>query len=137
MKYIDAEKLIAEIERRIKSWTIRGENSPLGQGKDTCVSRVTELTDLLSFINSLQVEQDKMRYCIEYINPLHPLLDNGALNIRHLRVSDEHDAEMALTLMLSFGAKIYALYRGNVKDGKLGEWATPMIVDANDWYSAS
>ena len=137
MKYIDAEKLIAEIERRIKSWTIRGENSPLGQGKDTCVSRVTELTDLLSFINSLQVEQDKMRYCIEYINPLHPLLDNGALNIRHLRVSDEHDAEMALTLMLSFGAKIYALYRGNVKDGKLGEWATPMIVDTNDWYSAS
>ena len=54
MKYIDAEKLIAEIERRIESWTIRGKNTPAGQGKDTCESRVTELSDLLSFITSLQ-----------------------------------------------------------------------------------
>lgn len=86
---------------------------------------------------SLQQESDRLRYCIEYINPQHPLLDNGELNIRHLRVPDEHGAEMALTLMLSLGAKIYALYRGNVIDGKLGEWSTPMIVDADDWYSAS
>lgn len=57
MKYIDAEKLIAEIERRIESWTIRGEHSPAGQGRDTCVSRVTELSDLLSFVTSLQQEQ--------------------------------------------------------------------------------
>lgn len=57
MKYIPVEKLIAEIERRIESWTIRGKNSPLGQGKDTCESRVTELSDLLSFITSLQQEQ--------------------------------------------------------------------------------
>ena len=56
MKYIDAEKLIAEIERRIESWAIRGKNSPAGQGKDTCESRVTELSDLLSFITSLQQE---------------------------------------------------------------------------------
>lgn len=83
----------------------------------------------------LQQEQDRMRYCIEYINPQYPLLDNGSLNIRHLRILDEHSAEMALTLMLSFGAKIYALYRGNVKEGKLDEWPAPMIVDADDWYS--
>ena len=57
-KYIPAEKLIAEIERRIGSWKLRGEHSPEGQGKDTCVSRVTELTDLLSSITSLQQEQD-------------------------------------------------------------------------------
>ena len=76
-----------------------------------------------------------MRYCIEYINPQYPLSDNGELNIRHLRIPDEHGAEMALTLMLSFGAKIYALYRGNVKDEKLDEWQAPMIVDADDWYS--
>lgn len=57
-KYIPAEKLIAEIKRRIGSWSIRGKNSPVGQGKDTCESRVTELSDLLSFITSLQQEQD-------------------------------------------------------------------------------
>ena len=60
MKYIDAEKLIAEIERRIESWTIRGEHSPAGQGRDTCVSRVTELSDLLSFVTSLQQEQPEV-----------------------------------------------------------------------------
>lgn len=57
MKYIPAEKLIAEIERRIESWTIRGKHSPIGQGRDTCDSRVTELSDLLSFITTLQQEQ--------------------------------------------------------------------------------
>ena len=60
MKYIDADKLIAEIERRIDSWSIRGEHSPAGQGKDTCESRVTELSDLLSFITSLQQEQSEV-----------------------------------------------------------------------------
>lgn len=57
MKYIDAEKLIAEIERRIESWTIRGKHSPAGQGRDTCDSRVTELSDLLSFVTSLQQDE--------------------------------------------------------------------------------
>lgn len=128
-------KLIAEIERRIESWDIRGKNSPVGQGKDTCESRVTELSYLLSFITSLQQEQDRMRYCIEYINPQYPLLDNGELNIRHLRIPDEDNAERTLTLMLSFGVKIYDLYRGNVKEGKLDEWPAPIIVDADDWYS--
>jgi hypothetical protein len=93
------------------------------------------LEEVEDFIDSLQKEQDRMRYCIEYVNPQYPLLDNGELNIRHLRVPDEHGAEMALTLMLSLGAKIYRLYRGNVQEGKLAEWSTPMIVDADDWYS--
>lgn len=60
MKYINVDKLLSEIERRIDSWSIRGKNSPEGQGKDTCVSRVTELSDLLSFINSLQQEQSEI-----------------------------------------------------------------------------
>lgn len=60
MRYIDANKLIAEIERRIESWAICGKNSPAGQGKDTCESRVTELSDLLSFIASLQQEQPQL-----------------------------------------------------------------------------
>lgn len=80
-------------------------------------------------------KEDKMRYCIEYINPRFLLLDNGKLNVRHLRVPDEHWAEMAITLILSFGGKIYALYRGNVVDGKLGEWDTPTIVEPDDWFS--
>lgn len=60
MKYIPADKLIAEIERRIESWTIRGKHSPAGQGRDTCDSRVTELSDLLSFVTSLQQEQPEV-----------------------------------------------------------------------------
>lgn len=60
MKYIDSDKLITEIERRIDSWFIRGKNSPVGQGKDTCESRVTELSDLLSFITTLQQEQPEV-----------------------------------------------------------------------------
>ena len=83
----------------------------------------------------MDYEKDKLRYCIEYINPRFLLLDNGNLNVRHLRVPDEHWAEMAITIILSFGGKIYALYRGNVKDGKLAEWQTPMIVEPEDWFS--
>lgn len=77
----------------------------------------------------------ELRFCIEYINPRFPILNNGGLNVRHLRVPNEHWAEMAITLILSFGGKIYALYRGNVKDGKLADWPTPMIVDSEDWFS--
>ena len=51
------EKIRAEVERRIKSGSSRGENSPEGQGKDTCVSRVTELTHLLSFLSDLEKEE--------------------------------------------------------------------------------
>lgn len=78
----------------------------------------------------------RLRYCIEYVNPVYPLLENGELNVRHIRMQDEHSAEMALTLILSFGAKICSLYRGNVIEGKLDEWPTPMIVEDKDWYSA-
>lgn len=80
-------------------------------------------------------KKNELRYCIEYINPCYPLLDNGYLNVRYLRVPDEHWAEMAITLILSFGGKIYALYRGNVKDGKLADWPTPMIVESEDWFT--
>lgn len=59
-KYIDADKLRAEIERRIASWANREKYALPGQGKDTCQSRVTELTDLLSFIDSLKPEQTSL-----------------------------------------------------------------------------
>lgn len=55
------EKIRADIERRIKSWQTIGEHSPEGQGKDTCVSRVTELTDLLSFLSVLEKEEKPKR----------------------------------------------------------------------------
>ena len=130
-KYIDVEKLKAELRRQKHEL----ELSIQSQGDYGQSCQIVAYENILSLIDSLQEEQDRMRYCIEYINPKCPLLDNGSLNIRHLCIQYEHSAEMALTLMLSFGAKIYALYRGNVKDGKLGEWPTPMIVDADDWYS--
>lgn len=130
-KYIDADKLIAEIERRIE------ETKSMKPAFDQFwAGQISAFKGAIKITESLQQEQDRMRYCIEYINPQYPLLDNGELNIRHLRVPDEHGAEIALTLMLSFGAKIYALYRGNVKEGKLDEWQAPIIVDADDWYSA-
>ena len=98
----------------------------------------TEMTEALNeLIPELRESEGtkELRFCIEYINPCFPLLDNGELNVRHLRVPDEHWAEMAITLILSFGGKIYALYRGNVKDGKLADWPTPMIVDSEDWFT--
>lgn len=84
------------------------------------------------------MSEDKLRFCIDYINPNHPLLDNGKLNVRHYRIpsSAGHEgAESVLTVILSFGAKLISLYRGNVTDGKLSDWSTPMIVDEDDWFT--
>lgn len=82
------------------------------------------------------INNDRLRYCIEYINPKFPFLDNGELNIRHLRVPDSHWAEMNLTLILSFGGKIVSLYRGNVIQGRVADWTpTPDIIEEEDWIS--
>ena len=76
------------------------------------------------------------RFCIEYVNPRHPLRDNGSINVRYDRVLTLEQAEHDLTLILSFGAKILNLYMGNVVDGKTGEWSPiPMIVDKDDWFT--
>ena len=76
------------------------------------------------------------RYCIEYVNPRHPLRDNGSINVRYDRVLTLEQAEHDLTLILSFGGKILNLYMGNVVDGKTGEWSPiPMIVDDDDWFT--
>ena len=76
------------------------------------------------------------RYCIEYINPQHPLREDGSLNIRYDRVLTLEQAEHDLTLILSFGGKILALYMGNVVDGETGEWSPkPMIIDDDDWFT--
>lgn len=76
------------------------------------------------------------RYCIEYVNPMHPLCDNGSINVRYDRVLTLEQAEHDLTLILSFGSKILNLYMGNVVDAKTGEWSPiPMIVDKDDWFT--
>lgn len=76
------------------------------------------------------------RFCIEYVNPRHPLRDNGSINVRYDRVLTLEQAEHDLTLILSFGGKILNLYMGNVVDGKIGEWnPIPMIVDDDDWFT--
>ena len=76
------------------------------------------------------------RYCIEYVNPRHPLRDNGSINVRYDRVLTLEQAEHDLTLILSFGGKILDLYMGNVVEGETGEWSPkPMIIDDDDWFS--
>ena len=76
------------------------------------------------------------RYCIEYVNPRHPLHDNGSINVRYDRVLTLEQAEHDLTLILSFGGKILDLYMGNVVDGETGEWSPkPMIVNDDDWFT--
>jgi len=76
------------------------------------------------------------RYCIEYVNPRHPLRDDGSINIRYDRVLTLEQAEHDLTLILSFGAKILDLYMGNVVDGEIGEWnPKPMIIDEDAWFT--
>lgn len=76
------------------------------------------------------------RFCIEYVNPRHPLRDNGSINVRYDRVLTLEQAEHDLTLILSFGGKILNLYMGNVVEGKTGEWnPIPMIVDDDDWFT--
>ena len=76
-----------------------------------------------------------LRYCIEYVNPNFPFLDNGKLNIRHFRVKAKETAESVLTLILSCGCKIVNLYRGTVTAGNLEDWETPMIVEEDDWVT--
>ena len=78
----------------------------------------------------------EIRFCIEYVNPRHPLRDNGSINVRYDRVLTLEQAEHDLTLILSFGGKILNLYMGNVVEGKTGEWnPIPMIVDDDDWFT--
>ena len=49
---------------------------------------------------------------------------------------DSHWAEMNLTIIFSFGAKIVSLYRGNLKEGRIADWTPiPLIVNEEDWIS--
>jgi hypothetical protein len=72
MKYIDAEKLIAEIERRMKIM--------LGvEGLVTGVAdnmRYQDYKSLLSFIDSLQQEQPEVDFKIEERKWVHNAVDN-------------------------------------------------------------
>lgn len=104
-----------EGEHYIKSFNKQGEQKPAEWG-----------------------DKDDLRYCIDYVRPQHPTHDNGSVNIRHYRIPSfvgDKGAESILSVILSFGAKIVALYRGNVREGKLDEWNTPFIVDKEDWYT--
>ena len=80
--------------------------------------------------------KNDLRFCIDYVRPTRPFMDNGSLNVRHFRALSKEEAENALTLLLGCGCKLIDLYRGNVQDGKLAEWSPlPMIVNQNeDFY---
>lgn len=81
----------------------------------------------------IQVEKE-LRFCIEYVCPTHPYNDDGSVNVRYFRTLSEEEAENALVLLLECGCKLIDLYKGNVQDGKLAEWITPMIVSPDDWW---
>lgn len=90
----------------------------------------------LGWLDKYKELKGRDRYCINYVNPLHPFHDNGNINIRHNRVKTLDEAENVLTTILSFGAKIQSLYIGNVLDGKTEEWEPiPMVVDKEDWVT--
>ena len=78
----------------------------------------------------------ELRYCIDYVRPNCLYMDNGVLNVRHFRTLSEEEAINVLTIILGCGCKLINLYRGNVQEGKLGEWSPlPMIVNSNeDFY---
>lgn len=80
--------------------------------------------------------KQELRFCIDYIKPNKPYRDDGKLNVRHFRTLNEEEAINVLTILRGCGCKFVDLYRGNVQDGKLGEWEPlPMIVNKNeDFY---
>lgn len=108
---------------------------------ETCQAEMQVIDDILfrfwqlGWLQLIDEGSEDMRYCIDYVNPRHPFYDDGTLNIRHCRELQESVAESLLVLMLSCGCKIVDLYRGNVRQGRLGEWKTPLIVDKEDWIT--
>ena len=61
MKYIDAEKLIAEVERRKEKWL--AESRLIRKGKDKAMyaaGKSSGYTEFLSLIDSLQQEQPSL-----------------------------------------------------------------------------
>ena len=61
--YIDADKLVAEIERRLKDyWELSFHDSEFFNQD----SNVRELRELLSFIHTLKQEQSDTSYCKEH-----------------------------------------------------------------------
>lgn len=89
---------------------------------------------IICLFQNIRKMKEKLRYCIEYVNPRFPLLDSGNLNIRHLRVAQEHFAEIAITLILSFGGKIISTYKGSVARGRVSDWA-PSDLELEDRFS--
>jgi len=81
--------------------------------------------------------KEKLRYCIEYINPQCPTLQNGAMNIRHWRVETEKEADRAILLILSFGGKILSTYRGSVTQGRVSDWDAHLELEdkfSQEWF---
>lgn len=82
---------------------------------------------------------ERLRYCIEYINPQCPTLQNGAMNIRHWRVETEREADRAILLILSFGGKILSTYRGSVTQGRVSDWEVHLELEdrfSQAWFNS-
>ena len=124
-----------EVIERVKQRLIKATNI------ESCPEEMAVIDNILfrfwqqGWLQLIDDGDNDMRYCIKYVNPRYPFLDNGNINARYYRALKEETAESVLTIILSCGCKILSLYRGNVRQGQLGAWETPMIVDDDDWVT--
>lgn len=121
-----------EMIKRVKTRLIERTNIETNPGEMNVIDVILYRFWQLGWLSMID-DYDKLRYCIEYINPRYPFLDSGNPNVRHCRLRAEESATTVLNILLSCGCRIVRLYRGNVVDGKLGEW--PAILDDEDWVT--
>jgi hypothetical protein len=124
-----------EMIKRVKNRLIERTNIETNPGEMNVIDVILYRFWQLGWLDLIDEGDNDMRYCIDYINPRHPFLDSGNPNVRHYRALKEDTAVSVLTIILSCGCKIIRLYRGNVLQGKLGDWPTPLIVDDDDWVT--
>lgn len=124
-----------EMIKRVKERLIKGTNIEARPEEMAVIDSILFRFWQLGWLEYIDDGDNDLRYCIDYINPRHPFLDNGLLNERHYRALKEETAKSVLTIIESCGCKILDIYRGNVKQGKLSESIKSMIIDDDDWVS--
>lgn len=124
-----------EVIKRVKERLVKGTNIEANPKEMEVIDSILFRFWQMGWLEYIDDGDDDLRYCIDYINPRHPFLDNGILNVRHYRTLKEETAVSVLTIIESCGCKILDIYRGNVRQGKLSESIKSMIIDDDDWVS--
>ena len=124
-----------EVIKRVKERLVKGTNIEANPKEMEVIDSILFRFWQMGWLEYIDDGDNDLRYCIDYINPRHPFLDNGILNVRHYRALKEETAVSVLTIIESCGCKILDIYRGNVRQGKLSESIKSMIIDDDDWVS--